>query len=272
MACRQSTFFGIPNLEFLFGLCWIPGMSAQGELLTGNKQIEGTTPAEDTLPAQIAEQLRRDILRGKLAPGATIKERDNAAEMGVSRTPMREAIRILATEGLVLLRPARSPIVARPSFKQIADNIEVLTALELLSADLACQTASDAQIAAVAEAQERLERNYDLLDAIDIFEMDMAFHIAIAKASNNQVLIDTHRAILARMWRARYLSARRTRSRERVIRQHNLITEGLQRRDPEMVRQNLQDHLEHLLANVREYFEHAEGETPSDPQAAQSSA
>ncbi|MEQ9673915.1 MAG: winged helix-turn-helix domain-containing protein, partial [Roseovarius indicus] len=68
--------------------------------------------AEGILAEQIANQLRRDILRGKLAPGASIKERDNAAEMGVSRTPMREAIRILAQDGLVILRPARSPIVA----------------------------------------------------------------------------------------------------------------------------------------------------------------
>lgn len=236
--------------------------------MTGNKPKDVLTGSDDTLPAQIAEQLRRDILRGKLAPGATIKERDNAAEMGVSRTPMREAIRILATEGLVILRPARSPIVAQPSFKQIADNIEVLLALELMSADLACQTASDAQIAAVVEAQNNLERNYDVLDAIDIFELDMAFHIAIAEASNNKVLIDTHKSILARMWRARYLSARRARSRARVIRQHNLIVDGLVRRDPEMVRHNLQDHLDNLLGNVREYFEHEESDSQAhDPTA-----
>ena len=66
-----------------------------------------------TLPEQIAQSLRRDILRGRLSPGDSIKERDNAAERGVSRTPRREAIRILAQEGLVILRPSRSPIVTR---------------------------------------------------------------------------------------------------------------------------------------------------------------
>lgn len=217
--------------------------------------------ADETLPQQIAARLRRDILRGKLEPGDSIKERDNATELGVSRTPMREAIRILATEGLVELRPARSPIVAQPSFKMIADNIEVLTALELLSADLACHNATDAQIAQIVKAQDRFGQVYDDLDSIDIFEMDMAFHIAIAEASNNAVLVSTHRAILARMWRARYLSARRKRSRARVLRQHDLIVEGLMARDANAVREPLQDHLEHLLVNVREYFADAEGTT-----------
>ncbi|MDA7426159.1 GntR family transcriptional regulator [Thalassococcus lentus] len=214
--------------------------------------------ADETLPQQIATRLRRDILRGKLEPGHSIKERDNANELGVSRTPMREAIRILATEGLVILRPARSPIVAKPSFKQIADNIEVLSALELLSADLACQNATSDQIDSIAEADARMTRQYETLDPVDLFELDMDFHIAIAQASNNAVLVETHRAILARMWRARYLAARRKRSRDRVIRQHGLIVEGLKARDPDAVRITLQDHLEHLLVNVREYFENEE--------------
>jgi len=208
-----------------------------------------------SLPEKIAAQLRRDILNGKYAPGTTIKERDNASELGVSRTPMREAIRILAKEGLLVLRPARSPIVAHPTFKQIADNIEVLSALELLSADLACRNASDAQIEEVVAAQDIFEAMYDKLDRVDVFELDMKFHLSITRASNNDVLIETHRSILARMWRARFLSARRQDSRDRVLRQHTMIVEGLVRRDADAVRQNLSDHLEHLLVNVREYFE-----------------
>lgn len=100
----------------------------------------------DTLADHIAAQLRHSILRGTLPPGTLIKERDTAAEMHVSRTPMREAIRILAKEGLVLLRPARSPIVARLDAKAVADQAQVLIALEILSAQLASDI--HAQIAA----------------------------------------------------------------------------------------------------------------------------
>ncbi|WP_121633682.1 GntR family transcriptional regulator [Tropicibacter alexandrii] len=220
--------------------------------------------SDETLPEQIANHLRREILRGTLPPGAQVKERDNAAEMGVSRTPMREAIRILAKEGLVTLRPARSPIVAMPSYREVSDNIEVLTALELLSGKLAVERATDAQIAQIAEVQDRMARLYDDLDMIDVFELDMEFHRTIAQASNNPVLAEAHRAILARLWRARYLSATRKRSRDRVLRQHTEIVEGLQARDAARVANSLRAHLEHLLINVQEFFETEGDELPPE--------
>ncbi|MDZ4134172.1 MAG: GntR family transcriptional regulator, partial [Paracoccaceae bacterium] len=88
-----------------------------------------TSGAEHSLAEQIASSLRRDILLGKLAPGALIKERDSSADRGVSRTPLREAIRILASEGLVVLRPSRSPVVANPSLKEIIDDLVVMNTL-----------------------------------------------------------------------------------------------------------------------------------------------
>ena len=213
--------------------------------------------AEGILAEQIANQLRRDILRGKLAPGASIKERDNAAELGVSRTPMREAIRILAQDGLVILRPARSPIVAQPTLREVEDNIEVLTSLEMLSGELAVERASDDQIREIIETQGRMEQLYD--------ELDMEFHKTIVRAANNRVLAETHGAILARLWRARYLSASRKRSRDRVLQQHNAIATGLADRDVEMVKRHLHSHLEHLVINVRDYFEHGQENLPPEP-------
>ena len=221
--------------------------------------------AEGLLAEQIANQLRRDILRGKLAPGASIKERDNATEMGVSRTPMREAIRILAQDGLVILRPARSPIVAQPTLREVEDNIEVLTSLEMLSGALAVERASDDQIREIVETQNRMEQLYDQLDMVDVFELDMEFHKAIVRAANNRVLAETHGAILARLWRARYLSASRKRSRDRVLEQHNAIATGLCNRDVDMVRRHLHSHLEHLVINVRDYFEHGQENLPPEP-------
>lgn len=211
--------------------------------------------ADTTLPDTIAQQLRRDILRGKLAPGESIKERDNAAEMGVSRTPMREAIRILAKEGLVILRPSRSPIVANPSLQEIGDNIEVLATLELKSAELACTRATDEEIAGIRDLHAYMEKAYDDLDAVDLFEADMRFHLAIARASHNPFMAETHGAYLSRLWRARFLSASRKRSRDRVLRQHRNIVEGLENRDVDRVLQELHAHLEHLSLNLRHRYE-----------------
>jgi len=210
---------------------------------------------DQTLSDQIAQTLRRQILSGKLAPGDSIKERDNAAEMGVSRTPMREAIRILAKEGLVILRPSRSPIVANPSLQEITDSIEVLACLELKSAQLACERATDEELRQIQAIQQHMEAVYDTIDPIDVFEIDMGFHLAIARASHNPSMAETHQAYLSRLWRARYLSAIRKRSRERVLSQHRAIVDGLLARDPEQVTRELGSHLEHLAINVRHRFE-----------------
>lgn len=216
--------------------------------------------AEENRAEQIAKQLRRDILLGVLAPGAPIKERDNALEMGVSRTPMREAIRILAKEGLVVLRPSRSPIVAQPSLKEVTNAIEVLSALEMLSLRLACERATDEELADIRQVERHMADNYDTFDDVDRFEIDMSFHIAIARASHNEMLAETHSSYLARLWRARYLSAIKKRSRERVLHQHSAIIAGLEARDVVAAQKELNAHLEHLLVNVSEYFESEEAE------------
>ncbi len=210
--------------------------------------------ADHSLPQKIADQLRRDILRGKFAPGAPLKERDNATELGVSRTPMREAIRILAREGLVILRPSRSPLIADPSLKQVTDLIEVLRALEMLSGRLACINATDEEIAAIRALHERMTELYDKIDSLDMFEIDMNFHLSIARASHNPALAETHAAYLARLWRARYLSASQKRSRDRVLRQHGTIVAGLEARNPEMAVGEIENHLEHLVINITDLF------------------
>ena len=206
--------------------------------------------SDGTLPEQVAQSLRRAILRGDIAPGEPIKERDGAAGMGVSRTPMREAIRILAKEGLVTLRPSRSPVVADPSETEIVETIELLSVLELTSAEAACARATDDEIAGIAAIQHRMEAEFDATDPIDVFEMDMAFHLAIVRAGRNARIAEAHGAALSRLWRVRYLSSVRRRSRERVLSEHRAILDGLLSRDARAVRAALSDHLDHLSRNV----------------------
>ncbi|WP_417720888.1 GntR family transcriptional regulator [Salipiger sp.] len=205
---------------------------------------------DTTLPEQIAAQLRRDILRGKLPPDTAIKERDNASEMGVSRTPMREAIRILAKEGLVLLRPSRSPIVARPTVKEVYDQVVVLLTLEKLSGQIACKAATTADLDALFDIHERIAEAYDRVDSLDLFELDMEFHRKIALAAHNEALAVTHGDYLARLWRARYLSATMRRNRERVVTHHGAIMEALRARDPRAVDAALDQHLSNLAEDI----------------------
>lgn len=214
--------------------------------------------AEPNLAEDIANHMRRQILLGELAPGQSIKERDNAAELGVSRTPLREAIRMLAKEGLVILRPARSPIVADPSLKEVSDALEVLGALELFGCTLAVENATESQIARVIGHHEKLLSMADTRDSLDFFEEDMAFHKSIVEATGNLPLIETHGAYLARLWRARYLSAQRASDRVRVLRQHGVIAEGLSTRDIPKMTNETKEHFDYLFANVSVFYKERE--------------
>jgi DNA-binding GntR family transcriptional regulator len=210
----------------------------------------GAADLAPTLAEDLARRLRRRILRGDPPPGAALKERETAASLGVSRTPMREAIRILAKEGLVTLRPARSPVVADPGFKEIADQVTVMMTLEILSAELACVEATVDDLAALRALHRRIEEGHAALDPLDLFEIDMAFHTAIAEASGNAALARTHRAYLARLWRARYLSARQRRNRALMLDQHSAILAALEARDPRRARRALTRHLGGLTDDI----------------------
>ena len=113
----------------------------------GDHPAEGAEAA--TIPAAIADRLRREILTGTIPPGSPIKERDHAERLGISRTPLREAVRILAQEGLVTLRPLRSPLVTDMTRAEALDEVAVLRLLELHGGELACAHAPEAEIAAM---------------------------------------------------------------------------------------------------------------------------
>lgn len=205
-----------------------------------------------TLAEQIAKQLQRRILRGDLLPGAPVKERDTASTMGVSRTPMREAIRILSKEGLIVLRPSRSPIVAELNYKSVSDQAEVLTALEKLSAELACKNATPTDLDELQCIVDYMAANFYDTDPLDMFEIDMSFHTAIAKASHNEALVETHRSYSQRLWHARYLAARQRRNRERVVTQHTAILAAMRARDVSAARAAIDTHLWQLAEDIRQ--------------------
>ncbi len=208
-----------------------------------------------TLPEQIAHQLRRRILLGQLQPGAAIKERDNAASLGVSRTPMREAIRILAKEGLIQLRPLRSPIVAKPTTKEITDDLEVMAALEALSCELACQNGTDDELTQLGVIHERMLDAAAAGDAIALFEIDMRFHHAIAVAAHNPALVKTHESYQRRLWRTRFMSAKAINDPGQLMRQHGEILRGLQMRNGELSAQEIRNHLLQIVPLVPQLFE-----------------
>ncbi|CUH46609.1 MULTISPECIES: GntR family transcriptional regulator [Ruegeria] len=215
-----------------------------------NLKEEGGVRPRRTLAEEAADNLREFILLGKLAPGTAIPERDLADALGVSRTPLREALRLLEIEGLVEYSATRRPRVADPSLHELTQYISVLGALEALAGEMACIEATMAEIAEIVRLGARMFKNSSRLEPLEFFQLDMQFHAAIVEASRNEPLIETHRQYNARLWRARFLSSQQVDRRDNTLAQHADITDALQRRDAKATRRALRDHLKSTIENI----------------------
>ena len=204
-----------------------------------------------SLAEEAAEQLRRLILLGTLPPGDAVPERELADRLGISRTPIREAIRLLTMEGLLEISPTRRPRVANPTFEDIGKTMMVMAAIEPLAGEQACQHATDTELSRVVEFHEKMLEISDGGDPLEFFDLDMALHQAIVAAAHNSVLEDTHRQINSMLWRARFMSSRRLqRARTRTLAQHQDIVDGLLARNSDATAVALRGHLDTAMVNI----------------------
>ena len=203
-----------------------------------------------SLAAEAADNLREFILLGKLGPGMPVRERDLAEAFGISRTPLKEALRILESEGLIDYGPTRRPVVADPSLDEINDWLRVQGALEALAGELVCEVATDKQLEKIERLNDSIKEARDADGQLEAFRRDMEFHDNIVKASGNSALFESHSSYNARLWRVRFLSSQRVSSREGTRREHLDIVEALKARDSKAARRALKQHLRTAEINI----------------------
>ncbi len=225
---------------------------------------EGVVKPRRTLAEEAADTLREFILLEKLTPGTAIPERDLAEALGVSRTPLREALRLLEVEGLVEYSATRRPRVADPSLHELTQYISVLGALEALAGEAACAEATDTEIKEICRLGEEMANNTAKLTALQFFQLDMKFHAAIVEASRNEPLIETHRQYNARLWRARFLSSQQVDRRDNTLNQHGQISDALSIRDAMATRRALRDHLKSTITNIAGIRQEQAATNPKD--------
>jgi DNA-binding GntR family transcriptional regulator len=213
-----------------------------------------------SLAEEAADALRDLILLEKLAPGTAVPERDLAEGLGISRTPLREAMRILEREGLIEYSETRRPRVADPSLDELADNLGVLGALEAYAGKLATLRASDAEIERVAGLARTMRETSDTAPPLEFFRCDMDFHTTIVTAARNAPLLDTHRQYNARLWRARFISSRMRPSRDNTLAQHDAIVAALRARDADAAATAMETHLKTTVTNIAKSLAMREGE------------
>lgn len=194
--------------------------------------------------------LRQAILRGELKPGERLMEIQLANKLGVSRTPIREAIRKLELEGLVLMIPRRGAEVAEITEKSLRDVLEVRGALEELAVKLACQKITDAQIAELRAAEKEFEMALQSGDVSVYAEADVKFHDVIYRATDNQRLIQLLFNLREQMYRYRVEYLKREEAHETLLVEHKRIIETIANRDMEAAVDAVCKHIDNQVSAV----------------------
>lgn len=177
--------------------------------------------------------LRQAILRGDLKPGERLMEISLANKLGVSRTPVREAIHKLEQEGLVLMIPRRGAEVAQITEKSLRDVLEVRGALEELAVRLACERMTGQALGELNRAAERFEKTLGSSDITAVAEADVAFHDVIYMATDNQRLIALLNNLREQMYRYRVEYLKRGECHAQLLSEHQEIIEAITNKEVE---------------------------------------
>ena len=194
--------------------------------------------------------LRQAILRGELKPGERLMEIQLANKLGVSRTPIREAIRKLELEGLVLMIPRKGAEVAEITEKNMRDVLEVRKALEELAVQLACEKITDEEIEEMKKAAEEFKMILKSKDITEIAEADVRFHDIIYMATDNQKLILLLNNLREQMYRYRVEYLKREDAHETLLAEHERIIETIEKRDKEEAMKAVSRHIDNQVAAV----------------------
>ena len=199
------------------------------------------------LSLEISQRLRQMIMEGELKSGEKVPERALTQRFGVSRTPVREAVKILAHEGFVELVQNRGAIVARQTATELGELFPVIAALEGAAGELACVQASPDEIARLGRLCTALRAAYDGADRPTYFEINQKIHAGILKAAANPTLSRQHETLAQRVFRARYQANLSPERWLTATQEHEAIQSALEARNGKRLGELMREHLMHKL-------------------------
>jgi DNA-binding GntR family transcriptional regulator len=228
-------------------------MTVKADLKETGEGLSGVTRiTRVTLHDAVLNQIRDMIIEGQLMPGTRINEGQVGASLGVSRTPLREAIKTLASEGLVEILPAKGAVVRRFTEQDIREILEVLKALEQAAARLACVRASNAEIKKIAQMHKRMIELYAARNRLAYFKLNQAIHSAIVEAAGNAMLAQTHETLQARIKRIRFIGHEGPERWAAAVAEHEEMIAALTARKGEELAEVLGRHLDMAVDRVRD--------------------
>ncbi len=217
-----------------------------------------------SLHLEVADGLRDMIVEGVLPPGDRISEGKLCEEFGISRTPMREALKVLASEGLVEIKPNRGTRVSEITLEDIEEMFEAVSGIERLCGELATIKMSDSDLEHLKGLHERMTSHFQNGRRHDYFRLNQETHNLIVELSGNSVLKEVHENIMIKVRRARYFAILSVERWEESVKEHSEILAAMQVRDAERVGKLIRDHVYRTGETVKQTF-HADNNSSGKP-------
>lgn len=188
--------------------------------------------------------LRRAILKGELKPGERLMEIALADKLGVSRTPIREAIRKLELEGLVVMAPRKGAKVASITERDLNDVLEVRKGMEVLAISLACKRITGEELEKLEIIEQSFQKLIESGNLTELAEMDVKFHDTIYQATNNQRLVQLLNNLREQMYRYRMEYLKDIAVRRTLAEEHKAICSALRERDEQQAEEYVSIHID----------------------------
>ena len=214
--------------------------------------IEPVKIVRRSLHDELVDRLRELIVMGDLEPGTKVPEQSLAAQFGVSRTPLREALKVLATEGLITLTPNKGATISALTLEDLEEAFPVMGALEALSGELACARISDEGIAAIRRLHDQMIRHYHAGKMPEYFRCNQEIHNQILNYAGNSTLTAMYRGLSGQVRRARYVANISKPRWAQAVSEHEEIISALSERDGAALSEVLKRHLNNKFETVKE--------------------
>ncbi|HWL29458.1 MAG TPA: GntR family transcriptional regulator [Burkholderiaceae bacterium] len=205
-----------------------------------------------TLPTAVADRLREMIIQGELGAGTRLNERALCDRLQVSRTPLREAFRLLAADGLVQLQPNRGAQVTALSEQDVVDSFELMGALEALSGQLACERISDREVTEIRALTYEMRACHARQDLPAYYHVNRQIHDRINAASHNQLLVQVYQSINLRLQNLRFRSNLNHDKWDKAMEEHSQMVDALAARDGARLADIMRGHLQRKAEAVLE--------------------
>jgi DNA-binding GntR family transcriptional regulator len=229
--------------------------AAPGDVASAALPADAKIDRGRPIPDQVYALLRRTIVTLRLPPGAAIIEKDLTRQLGISRTPVRDAVRLLAEEGLVDIKPQSGTFVALINQAQLEEGRLIRRALEVEGIKLACARVTPAAVDSLYNLVDLQERAAGRGDHVTFIDLDDRFHRQISEMSGHLRLWKVINSVKAQLDRMRLMSAPLPGQNRRVIGQHQAIADALQKRNEERAVRALEHHLDDAYAQLAKVME-----------------